>query len=173
MQSVNTCLSRAVKNGITFAPSRGPKPPAQGAAWEVTTSARLTWAWRLQAVRERPVLSIIGSWNDPCASHAPRQDLEPPGWSPATAAYPEYKHKEPGIHLDPAHTDPRLFIKYATHQKASKTTSSQTSSYTKYTPSTPVHSSSDPCYSYTEDIWSWRALRSSIQDFKPNFGPPN
>lgn len=38
----------------------------------------------LQAARESPVLSIIGNWNNPCALHAPRQHLEPPGRSPAT-----------------------------------------------------------------------------------------
>lgn len=32
-------------------------------------SARLIRAWRLQAVRESPVLSITGSWNDPWATH--------------------------------------------------------------------------------------------------------
>lgn len=72
----------------------------------------------LQAVRESPVLSIIGSWNDSRASHAPRKDLEPPGRSPATAACSEYKHREPGVHLDSSHRDPRFqFIKYATHGK--------------------------------------------------------
>lgn len=108
----------------------------------------------LQAVRESPALSIIGSWNDSRASHAPRKDLEPPGRSPATAACSEYKHREPGVHLDSSHRDPRFqFIKYATHGKGPKTTPSQTSSHTKYTPSTPMHSNTDPCYSCTEDIW--------------------
>lgn len=58
-----------------------------------------------------------------------------------------------------------------THQKASKTTASQTSSYTKYTPSTPVRYSKDPSYSYTEEIWRGRATGSSIQDLIPNFSP--